>query len=595
MKHLHAAAIAGALTFAGTGVPGQAWADSVALVIGNGDYSHAPKALTAVRDTTSVAEALEDAGWTVNLGQNMDRAGMRRLIEQFSDQVEDAESILIFYSGHAIRAGGVSFLAPVSTEGADLIDVVFDGVPLDLLLAIAARRSGQAAVFVDGAQLAGFTPQDTHEPGLADLEGPDGVLIVSAAEPGHAVRRSRFRDSRFARMIVDRFLSPGEALMAEVEAAPRPIWSTGSVDGDFALVALPEMETDGLEAEIELAYWRAAERSGKPEDYRAYLERYPNGIFATFARERLGLDDDADVPAEPEIDPRIQAERDLNLSRLAKRRIQEYLAALGHDPRGIDGLFGPGSRNAIKAWQRANDMYNEGWLTREQIELLTTQGEAAIAEQRRIAEEQRRIAEAEDNGYWSATGARGTADGMRAYLERYPEGLHAAEARAALAKMAEADADAQARRERRIFRRAVKRNTAEAYRDYLAQYPEGIYRDVALGRLDEIEGAERRAAEIERLAAMENGLNLSNNDRISVEQRLRFLGFEVGATDGVFDDRTRAGIQGYQASRGLQETGYLDRRTVVTLVRETNQRRSGQVEIDGAQVIRGLLDVLGGK
>ena len=77
-----------------------------------------------------------------------------------------------------------------------------------------------------------------------------------------------------------------------------------------------------------------------------------------------------------------------------------------------------------------------------------------------------------------------------------------------------------------------------------------------------------------------------------LEKRLRFLGFEVGQEDGVFDNRTRSGIKGYQASRGLGDTGYFDRQTVVTLVRETN-RAAGQTQIDGAAVIRGLLEALG--
>ena len=116
----------------------------------------------------------------------------------------------------------------------------------------------------------------------------------------------------------------------------------------------------------------------------------------------------------------------------------------------------------------------------------------------------------------------------------------------------------------------------------------------ALARLDEIEGAERRAAEEARLLATEDALSLSLDDRISVEQRLRYLGFEVGAEDGEFDNRTRSAIKGYQSARGLEDTGYLNRPTVVNLVRDTSvgSGQGGRVTIDGAQVIRGLLDAL---
>ncbi len=597
MRHLAAIVLAGTFAWAGAALA----EERVALVIGNGDYAHTHDADTAERDAAAVAEAFDNAGWQVVKGIDLDRFAMRRILTRFTAAAEEAEAVAIYYSGHAIRSGGVTYLAPVTGQAETLTDVLFDGVPLDLILRIAADKAGQAVVFLDGAQLRGFAPTDFAEPGLDQLEGPEGVLIVSAAEPGKAIRRSRWRDSRFARLVIDSFLQPGSAAVATAEAAGAPTFVTGSVDADFVLVPEPDpvVTGDSLSAEIELAYWRAAERSGAAKDYQAYLARYPDGTFSEFARQRLGITEDAAVPEEPEVDPAVAAEQALNLSRIRKRKIQEWLAALGYDPRGIDGLFGRGSRAAIAAWQKQNGFESNGYLTRDQLDKLSGAGEAALEEQRRIAEEQRRIAEAEDNAYWSATGAKATPDGYRAYLEKYPGGIHSKLARAALAKIAEAEADEKARRERAAFNRAKKEDSPEAYRDYLGVYPEGIYRDEALARLDEIEGAERRKAMAAKNLKIERALKLSKQDRVSVEQRLRGLGFEVGPLDGKFDKRTRSAILGYQASRGLADTGYMNRETVVTLVRETNQAQQQQpnptTQIDGAEVIKGLIEALGGK
>lgn len=576
------------------------WADGAALVIGNGDYENAPTAATAVRDAKSVAEALADAGWVVSTGTDLDRAGMRAAMASFAEAALDADQLVIFYSGHALRTGGETYLAPVDASSASLTDVMFDGVPLDLILRIAAEKPGKALVFLDGAQLRGFTPTEFVEPGLAALEGPDDVLIVSAAEPGKAVRRSIWRNSRFARTIVNDFLQPGASATKIAAAADDPIFSTGAADAGFSIVPAPEaVESSGLDYEIELAYWRTAERTGKAADYAAYLERYPEGAFAEFARDRLGLKDSAAiVPEEPEVPPEIQAERDLNLSRIRKRQVQTWLMALGFDPNGIDGLFGRGSRKAIIRWQSKNGFDANSWLTAEQIQKLQVQGEAAIEEQRRIAEEKRRIREAEDNAYWSVTGARGKPDGYRAYLKKFPEGLHSKIARAAMVKIAEAKADARALKEKRVFSRLKKQDTAEAYRDYLGQYPEGIYRDEALARLDEIEGAEKLAAQVAAYKKSEAALKLSQQDMISLEKRLRFMGFETGAEDGVFDDRTRSAVKGYQASRGLKDSGYFDRPSIVALVDESNRKQSEgsqPVRIDGAKVIQGLLKALGSR
>lgn len=575
------------------GMAAAAWADDVALVIGNGDYRNAPQAETAVRDAEAVGQALRAAGWTVISGTDLDRVGMRELIMEFSAQSDGAERIAIFYSGHALRTGGQTYLAPTDADASSLTAVLFDGVPLDLLLRKAATSPGQAIVFLDGAQLRGFKPTVFVEPGLADLGTPDGLVIVSAAAPGRAVRRSRWRESRFARLIVDQFLQPGVPVGEVVASLSAPTFTTGTVKPDFMLVEEPRPGTDPtrLRAEIEIAFWRAAEASGRRADYQAYLRRYPDGFFVELARQRLGVRDDGTVgDGAPEVDPAIEAENALNLSRIRKRRVQQYLQALGFDPLGIDGLFGSGTRRALSGWQKARGFDATGYLTAPQLQQLRSEGRRALDQARHEADRKRREAEAADNAHWARTGVSGRPRDLRAYLEAYPEGLHAAKARAALERIAEAEADAMTRHDRRAWRRARGRDTAEAYRDYLGEFPDGIFRDRALSRLDEIEGAERDHANSRRLKRIENGLGLSRTDRISIEQRLRTLGYDVGPQDGKFDRRTRSAIRGYQRSRGLRGTGFLDHPTLVRLVRDTTRR--GGKQIDGADVIREILEAL---
>ncbi len=53
-------------------------------------------------------------------------------------------------------------------------------------------------------------------------------------------------------------------------------------------------------------------------------------------------------------------------------------------------------------------------------------------------------------------------------------------------------------------------------------------------------------------------------------------------------------MEAYQASRGIQPTGYLDRQTVVGIVQETNQAQQGALITEGTDVVRGLIESLGG-
>ena len=67
---------------------------------------------------------------------------------------------------------------------------------------------------------------------------------------------------------------------------------------------------------------------------------------------------DLDTPGGPEV------ERELGLSREARRRIQRGLSAEGFDPGPADGLFGPRTRAALRAWQSARGTAATGYLNR---------------------------------------------------------------------------------------------------------------------------------------------------------------------------------------------------------------------------------------
>lgn len=63
-------------------------------------------------------------------------------------------------------------------------------------------------------------------------------------------------------------------------------------------------------------------------------------------------------------------EADLGLGPQQRRAVQAGLTQRGFDTRGVDGIFGRGTRNAIAAWQRANDLEATGYLTAAQYDRL---------------------------------------------------------------------------------------------------------------------------------------------------------------------------------------------------------------------------------
>lgn len=589
--------------------PGALFAADAALVIGNADYENAPKALAARADATAIADALEGAGYALSGGVSLNREEMRDVLDAFAARADDADRLVIFYSGHAVRMGGETYLAPAGYDPADPVATAMDGVPFGALLALAAQRPGAAVVIVDAAQLDGFPASGFAEPGLAAIEAPDGVLVVSAAAPGRAIRRTREGQSAFGRAVIDRLLAEGAPVEEAVGSLPAPAWIAGGVDSDLALV---EPGPPAGSANVEIAFWQSVENSGQVADYRAYLSRYPDGLFADLARIRLE-EKGAGAPKPPPSSFSPEAvEAALGLSTAERRGVQADLTELGYDTRGIDGVFGRGTRGSIRSWQRNEGLDSTGYLNAEQVALLGLSAQRARdarardeAERRRIsAEEARRL----DDSAWFRADAAGSISAYQRYLRAYPEGRHAAAARRALTSaVAREDAAAweEARRidsagayedyldrfpsgrhatdaQRRIadlraeardrerdrreaeksWREARRENTPTAYGDFRKRYPDSEFAD---------EARERRLALVEALRTeREAQLGLTADEWISIERRLDALGYDVGRINGAPGPRLRAAIRDYRRDAGMNVHEYVSRRFIKVLVADTS-------------------------
>jgi peptidoglycan hydrolase-like protein with peptidoglycan-binding domain len=141
----------------------------------------------------------------------------------------------------------------------------------------------------------------------------------------------------------------------------------------------------------------------------------------------------------------------------------------------------------VRAWQAGRGLPDTGFLTEAQVGLLAQDvalREAEIAEEARRAQE---AAEAADRAFWRDTGAGADEAGLRAYLARHPQGLFSEVARGRLAEI-------EAGRDRAAWDAARRTDTAEAYRGYLRDWPSGQFVAPARTRLEDLEGGADRAA-----------------------------------------------------------------------------------------------------
>lgn len=200
--------------------PTPAAADTrVALVIGNSSYHHLDVPRTASDDARAIAAALARAGFAVELELDLERPEMQRALRELGDAAGSADLALAFYAGHAIRIAGRNYLLPVDAAK-DERNLLFDAVPLDLLVAEVAKARRLGMAIVDASQAGDLTERlrRTLGPSRAQLIGdglanvtdlPAGTVVAFAAQPGQLAADIEGEHSAYTAALLQQVAEPG--------------------------------------------------------------------------------------------------------------------------------------------------------------------------------------------------------------------------------------------------------------------------------------------------------------------------------------------------------------------------------------------------
>ncbi|HUP92827.1 MAG TPA: SUMF1/EgtB/PvdO family nonheme iron enzyme [Solimonas sp.] len=266
----------------------------LALVIGNDTYAGQPPA-RASEDAGLVRDALQDLGFFVDLERDVSGTQLRAALRRFGARLAGTERGTLgvfYYAGAAAQAGGRSFLLPVDARLADENDIARAGVDLaEAIEQMQAGGGGRRLLLVDGGAPAPWTlePEDVT-PGLARIKAPPGFLIGYSQEPDHAPRGLGL----YAPALADALRQPGlsiEALFARVlrsvagrSGGTQLSWQNSALNDELrinregARVAAGSADED---------FWSAIRDSTEPSRFEDYLARYPRGLHADAARQRL--------------------------------------------------------------------------------------------------------------------------------------------------------------------------------------------------------------------------------------------------------------------------------------------------------------------
>ena len=295
----------------------------VALVIGNQAYQSTLPLANPVSDANALSDALERLDFEVVRGIDLDLAGLRNAVREFSDNLPGSDIALFYYAGHGVQVNGRNYLLPVDANLQSEADLDFAAIDVDLVLRQMERHPAVKLVFLDACRNNPFEQALASAmgatralgalgKGLAPIDARGGVMIGFATDPGAVAFDGVGENSPFTAALLRHIETPGlevnvmmtrvrADVFAETAQRQRP-WVTTSLLGEVYLSPESEVETPDVDASaLELAFWQSIEGSEDPDEYQAYLDQFPGGVFASLAQGRLqvlsSLADDGPVVA----------------------------------------------------------------------------------------------------------------------------------------------------------------------------------------------------------------------------------------------------------------------------------------------------------
>ncbi|MEM9972403.1 MAG: caspase family protein, partial [Pseudomonadota bacterium] len=331
--------------------------DRIALVIGNGRYEHAPALPNPTNDARDIAAAFEALDYDVRL---IEDAGLPALLDAL--RAHRARSLgaahsVIYYAGHGVEIDRQNYVIPVDAELASDIDVAYEAIPLDLIVAATVGARDLQLVVLDACRDNPFLEQMTRTVatrsigrGLALYEPDGNSLVAYSAKEGTVALDGDGENSPYANAFLEALTRPNlevgqffreirDSVIAETRGQQEP-FLYGSLSAkpvffqpqaaptpDPRPAVTPPSDTasqDTLLA-IDLAFWESIRDSGTSDDFASYLQRFPEGQFRPLAERRLAALRQSYRPAiaapddtqTPDDTPRL--ERSLALDRSAFR------------------------------------------------------------------------------------------------------------------------------------------------------------------------------------------------------------------------------------------------------------------------------------
>src|SRR3954453_17716109 len=192
----------------------------LALVIGIGAYQNAPPLVNPVNDARDIGHALHRLNFEVNEAFEPDFRALSRAVREFGIKAQRADAAVVYYAGHGVQAGRENYLLPTDTRLERERDLLYEAMPLELVLGEASQARKIGIVLLDACRNNPFVDRMSRSmsvagrgsaaPGLARVDNvPRNTMVVLATKADQIAEDGSGENSPFAAAMLAHFQIPG--------------------------------------------------------------------------------------------------------------------------------------------------------------------------------------------------------------------------------------------------------------------------------------------------------------------------------------------------------------------------------------------------
>jgi hypothetical protein len=283
----------------------------VALVIGNGKYTHAARLPNPVRDAMAMAAVLDRLHFEVVSDTDLDLRKMGDLQARFEAKLRTKPDVaMLFYAGHGLQVRGKNYLIPVDAEISEMAHLSSRAILLNDVLEPMVEGAGASLIFLDACRDSPFSRNLTTtvgemtarstaiRGGLAKIDNLLGTFIAFATAPDMVAFDGTGANSPFTSAMLKHIETPGLSIadmMIDVrnavatETGGRQIpWDQSSLRARFYFQPKAAAEWGVPELGAAVGEWAAVQNTNSIAVLTRFKERHPSPPWSEYADIRIG-------------------------------------------------------------------------------------------------------------------------------------------------------------------------------------------------------------------------------------------------------------------------------------------------------------------